>query len=134
MQEPSSDIPSGSMPRSVDVILRGDIVDKAKAGDRTVFTGTLVVVPDIVQLMKPGEKMQSTTNNGANMQRNDARAMDGVGGLKSVGAKDLSYKVVFIASSVHSADSRFGFSAADFTADDHENKENKPEIFSRAEI
>jgi len=57
MQEPSSDIPSGSMPRSVDVILRGDVVDKAKAGDRTVFTGSLVVVPDIVQLMKPGEKM-----------------------------------------------------------------------------
>jgi len=27
VQEHSSDIPAGSMPRSVDVILRGDIVD-----------------------------------------------------------------------------------------------------------
>ena len=44
------------MPRSVDVILRGDNVDKAKPGDRTVFSGSLVVVPDIVQLMKPGER------------------------------------------------------------------------------
>jgi DNA replication licensing factor MCM6 len=44
------------MPRSIDVILRGDIVDEAKPGDRTVFTGTLVVVPDIVQLLKVGER------------------------------------------------------------------------------
>jgi DNA replication licensing factor MCM6 len=44
------------MPRSIDVILRGDIVDEAKPGDRTIFTGTLVVVPDVVQLLKVGEK------------------------------------------------------------------------------
>ena len=56
LQELSGDIPAGSMPRSVDVILRGDCVDKAKPGDRTVFSGSLVVVPDIVQLMKPGER------------------------------------------------------------------------------
>jgi DNA replication licensing factor MCM6 len=35
--------------------------------------------------------------------------MDGVTGLKRLGVKDLSYKMVFIANSVHSADSRFGF-------------------------
>ena len=60
LQESSADIPAGSMPRSIDVILRGDTVDKAKPGDRAVFSGTLVVVPDIVQLMKPGEKQTST--------------------------------------------------------------------------
>ena len=60
LQELSTDIPAGSMPRSIDVIVRGDTVDKAKPGDKTIFTGTLVVVPDIVQLMKPGEKHQST--------------------------------------------------------------------------
>ena len=36
------------MPRVIDVVLRGEIVDQAKPGDRTIFTGTLVVVPDIV--------------------------------------------------------------------------------------
>ena len=56
LQELSIDIPAGSMPRSIDVILRGDTVDMAKPGDRTVFSGTLIVVPDIVQLMKPGER------------------------------------------------------------------------------
>lgn len=45
-----------------------------------------------------------------NMKRNDTRNMDGVTGLKKLGVKDLSYKMVFMANSVHSADSRFGFS------------------------
>ncbi len=57
VQEDSKDIPSGSMPRSIDVILRNEIVDKAKPGDNCRFTGTLLVVPDIVSLTKPGEKM-----------------------------------------------------------------------------
>ena len=48
VQEHSGDIPAGSMPRSLDVIMRGEIVDHAKPGDRTIFTGNLVVVPDIV--------------------------------------------------------------------------------------
>ena len=43
------------------------------------------------------------------MKRNETRNMDGVSGLKKLGVKDLSYKLVFIANSVHSSDSRFGF-------------------------
>lgn len=97
------------MPRSIDVILRGDIVDEAKPGDRTVFTGMLVVVPDIVQLLKVGERQQMSNNEPTNMQRsNEGRTMDGVGGLARTGVKDLSYKLVFIANSVHAHDSRFG--------------------------
>lgn len=97
------------MPRSLEVILQGEIVDQANPGDRTIFTGNLVVVPDIVQLLKPGEKAQASSLNTAKMRRNEARTMDGVTGLKRLGVKDLSYKLVFIANSVHSADSRFGF-------------------------
>jgi DNA replication licensing factor MCM6 len=52
------------------------------------------------------------------MKRNDARTMDGVTGLKRLGVKDLSYKLVFVANSVHSSDSRFGFS--NVSADDEE--------------
>ena len=59
LQEYSSDIPAGSMPRSIDIILRGETVDSSKPGDRAIFTGMLVVVPDIVQMYKPGEKYQS---------------------------------------------------------------------------
>jgi len=57
IQEHSGDIPAGSMPRSLDVILRNEIVDQAKPGDRCIFTGTLIVVPDIVSMLKPGEKV-----------------------------------------------------------------------------
>jgi hypothetical protein len=43
------------------------------------------------------------------MARSDMKPMDGVGGLKETGIRDLSYKMVFIASYVVTADSRFGF-------------------------
>lgn len=69
--------------------------------------------------MKPGEKAQSSGINTAKMKRNDAKNMDGVTGLKKLGVKDLSYKLVFVANSVHSADSRFGFANAN-SADDEE--------------
>lgn len=57
--------------------------------------------------------------------------MDGVAGLKRLGVKDLSYKLVFIANSVHAADSRFGFSSVN-SADDEE-KEEQTRQFSIAE-
>ena len=98
------------MPRSIDVILRGEIVDLSKPGDKAIFTGILVEVPDIVQLLKPGEKSQSQAIDTKNMKRNgDVKALDGVTGLKKIGKKDLSFKIVFITSSVYSADSRFRF-------------------------
>jgi len=97
------------MPRSIEVILRGEIVEMAKPGDRSIFTGTLVVVPDVHQLMKPGEISQTSKLNTSNMKRNDNKQMDGVTGLKRLGIKDMNYKLVFIANSVHSEDSRFGF-------------------------
>ena len=112
------------MPRSIDVILRGEIVDYTKPGDKAVFTGKLVVVPDIVQLLKPGEKVTSSNVDTTRMKRNDANTLDGVTGLKKIGVKDLSYKMVFIASSVKSGDSRFGFSANKGDEDDSdEDKE-----------
>lgn len=42
----------------MDVILRHDAVETAKAGDKMVFTGQLVVVPDVSVLSAPGEKVQ----------------------------------------------------------------------------
>jgi DNA replication licensing factor MCM6 len=69
----------------------------------------LVVVPDIVQLLKPGEKVTSSNVDTTRMKRGETSHLDGVTGLKKIGVKDLSYKMVFIASSVSNADSRFGF-------------------------
>lgn len=47
----------------------------------------------------------------AKMARSEMKPMDGVSGLKETGIRDLSYKMVFIASNVVTADSRFGFNA-----------------------
>lgn len=35
---------------SVDVILRHEVVERAKAGDKMLFSGTLIVIPDVSQL------------------------------------------------------------------------------------
>ena len=116
------------MPRSIDVILRGEIVDMTKPGDKAVFTGKLVVVPDIVQLLKPGEKYTSSNMDTTKMKRDQNKTMDGVTGLRKIGVKDLSYKMVFIASSVNTGDTRFGFS--NDTADDEENAQDVEKMFT----
>ena len=59
------------------------------------------------------------------MQRNDARNMDGVTGMKRLGVKDLSYKLVFIANSVHAADSRFGFTNVNSAEEEEEQDQLK---------
>ena len=85
------------MPRSVDVILRHGAVDKAKAGDRIFFTGSLVVVPDIKQLYKAGQVPVSASRaaNGRGMGSGE-----GVTGLKALGVRDLTFRTAFIAQSV----------------------------------
>ena len=58
VQQNPKDIPTGSMPRSIDIILRGDLVETVKPGDKVNFIGNIIVVPDITALSKPGEKVQ----------------------------------------------------------------------------
>jgi DNA replication licensing factor MCM6 len=41
VQENADEIPPGSMPRSIEVICRNDIVETAKAGDKVIFTGII---------------------------------------------------------------------------------------------
>ncbi|RCI08908.1 hypothetical protein L249_4929 [Ophiocordyceps polyrhachis-furcata BCC 54312] len=97
IQENSSEIPTGSMPRTLDVILRGEIVDRAKAGEKCVFTGALIVVPDISQLGLPGVKTTSVRDD-RGLPRGAADAGgSGVTGLKALGVRDLSYRLAFLA-------------------------------------
>ena len=50
IQENSSEVPRGAMPRSMDVILRNEIVETAKAGDKVIIVGMPIVIPDVSQL------------------------------------------------------------------------------------
>ncbi|XP_072979096.1 DNA replication licensing factor MCM6 [Typha angustifolia] len=104
MQETSKEIPAGSLPRSLDVILRHEIVEKARAGDTVIFTGTVVAVPDVMALTSPGERAECRRE--SSQRRNASGAQEGVRGLKALGVRDLSYRLAFIANSVQVADGR----------------------------
>lgn len=94
VQENSSEIPTGSMPRTIDVILRGEIVDRAKAGEKCIFTGTLIVVPDVSQLGLPGVRPTAVRDD---QNRNGNGNDSGVTGLKGLGVRDLTYRLAFLA-------------------------------------
>ena len=96
IQENSSEIPTGSMPRTLEVIMRGEIVDRAKAGEKCIFTGALIVIPDVSQLGLPGLRPTAIRDD-----RNAPRGADvggsGVTGLKALGVRDLTYRMSFLA-------------------------------------
>ncbi|KAL3235288.1 DNA replication licensing factor MCM6 [Nakaseomyces bracarensis] len=96
IQENSNEIPTGSMPRTLDVILRGDAVDRAKPGDRCQFTGTEIVVPDVTQLGLPGVKPSASLDT-RGIARSSEGLNNGVTGLRSLGVRDLTYKISFLA-------------------------------------
>jgi DNA replication licensing factor MCM6 len=96
VQENSDEIPPGSMPRSIDVIVRNEMVEKAKAGDQCVFTGTLVVIPDGSALARAGEAPKATRRSSGG----PSDAGGGIKGLKSLGVRELTYRTCFVASSV----------------------------------
>ncbi|GKA20463.1 DNA replication licensing factor MCM6 [Tanacetum coccineum] len=104
MQETSKEIPAGSIPRSLDVILRHDSVEQARAGDTVVFTGTVVVIPDILALVTPGERAECRREGAQG--GNSGSVQEGVKGLQALGVRDLSYKLAFIANSVQICDGR----------------------------
>lgn len=93
VQESSDEIPPGSMPRSMDVIVRNEMVERAKAGDACVFTGSLVVLPDGSAMARSGEAPQRLSQ-----QQNNGNG--GVQGLKALGVRELTYRTCFVASSV----------------------------------
>jgi len=53
-------VPAGSLPRTTDVILRHDVVESARAGDKVVFTGNVIVVPDVGAISTPGERVEAS--------------------------------------------------------------------------
>ena len=100
VQENADEIPPGSMPRSVDVVLRHSAVEKAKAGDKAYFTGSLIVIPDISQLFSAGQVPATTGRTSGNAGPGGRTAGEGVTGMRALGVRDLTYRVAFLAQSV----------------------------------
>ena len=64
-----------------DVSLRVDLDPLSQAGDRCIFAGSLVVVPDVAQLAAPGEKVEI-------VNKVDTRnPTEGIAGLKALGVE-----------------------------------------------
>eukprot|EP00804_Cyclotella_cryptica_P006107 CCRYP_010728-RA/>CCRYP_010728-RA protein AED:0.05 eAED:0.09 QI:0/0.33/0/1/1/1/4/0/979 len=98
VQENADEIPPGSMPRTIDAVVRNEMVERAKAGDRVVLTGSLVVVPDGSALARAGEAAR------ASMEDRGKEAAGGGGGgvrgLGVLGVRELTYRTCFVACSV----------------------------------
>ena len=77
---------------------------QAKAGDKVIFTGTLIVVPDVSALSRSGESAQSVRGGGGSRDSNG----EGVRGLKTLGCRDMTYRLAFLSCSVQSSEHRFG--------------------------
>ncbi|XP_020376820.1 DNA replication licensing factor MCM6-like [Rhincodon typus] len=104
IQETQAELPRGSIPRSVEVILRAEAVESAQAGDKCDFTGMLIVVPDVSQLTTPGIRAET----GSRVSGAEGYETEGVRGLRALGVRDLSYKLAFLACHVAQTNPRFG--------------------------
>ncbi len=58
--------------------------------------GSLIAVPDINSLLKAGERAEMHLR-GETMRKGNIQQMDGVSGLKSLGVRELNYKLIFVA-------------------------------------
>merc|ERR1719270_2371183 len=74
-------------------IQEAQAVDTAQPGDRCEFVGSLIVVPDVGAINLPGA--QAETSN-----RHRGEQAEGMRGLKSLGVRDLHYRMAFLACSV----------------------------------
>ena len=102
VQEHATHIPPGSMPRSMDVIVRNEMVERCKAGDKSIFCGTLAVIPDGSALARAGEATQAARTRPSDAAKGGG---GGVRGLAACGVRELTYRTCFVATSVLSADS-----------------------------
>ncbi|MCI24815.1 DNA replication licensing factor MCM6-like, partial [Trifolium medium] len=73
---------AGCLPRSLDVILRHENVEHARAGDMVIFTGTIVVIPDILPLASPGKRSECRRE--ASQRKGSTSGNEGVTGLKAL--------------------------------------------------
>jgi len=78
----------------MDVIVRDEMCERCKPGDKVMVTGCLIVVPDVPSLMSPSELKQHVRRS-LNTRTDAAGAGEGVRGLKGLGNRDLNYKLSF---------------------------------------
>lgn len=89
-------MPPGSLPRAMDVILRHEMVETVRPGDKAVFTGSLIVIPDMGAFQAPGERTLLQSH----LPQTAAPVGRGVSGISTTGSRELHYKLAFLANHV----------------------------------
>ncbi|CAM8945504.1 unnamed protein product [Rhodiola kirilowii] len=105
------------------------LLRQARAGDTVIFTGTVVVIPDIMALASPGERAEVSRESG--QKKGSGIGQEGVRGLRALGVRDLSYRLAFIANSVQIEDGRRDNDIRNRKkdADEDESQQFSPEEF-----
>ncbi|XP_063072929.1 DNA replication licensing factor MCM6 [Engraulis encrasicolus] len=104
IQETQAELPRGSIPRTMDIILRAEAVESAQAGDKCDFIGSLIVIPDVAQLATPGVRAETSARTAGTQGYEN----EGLRGLKALGVRELTYKLAFLACHVAPTNPRFG--------------------------
>lgn len=89
----------------MEIILRAETVESVQAGDRYDFTGTPIVVPDVGALSMPGARAEPASRH----KMGDSN-IEGIRGLKSLGVRELNYRMAFLACSVMPTNTRVNHS------------------------
>ncbi|KAJ3040792.1 MCM DNA helicase complex subunit mcm6 [Rhizophlyctis rosea] len=129
IQENVNEVPSGAMPRSMDVILRNETVELGKAGDKVIIYGTPIVIPDVGQLVGNRSEMQRADAGGRGRD-----GFDGVSGLKALGVRELTYKMTFLGTFIRAAQQKDTLSALHDLDDTADAEKIVKEQFSEAEL
>ncbi|KAI6187141.1 DNA replication licensing factor MCM6 [Aphelenchoides besseyi] len=110
IQEAQEEIPLGCIPRTFEIIVRGELVESAQPGDHCDFIGMLINLPDVGVMAVPGLRAESKNRKAGNDNT------DGFRGLKSLGVRDMNYKSAFYA--VNITHSNILISGIEFTHDE----------------
>ncbi|KAK7253426.1 minichromosome maintenance subunit [Aureococcus anophagefferens] len=92
LQEAPDEIPAGSLPRSMDVLVRDEMVEQVKAGDKIVATGAWPSCPTRA-VWRAGEATVSSRTGQDGMAQ-------GVTGTKQAGSREMTYRLLFMGSSI----------------------------------
>lgn len=102
LQEPSGELQSAALPRSIDVIARHSLVDSVYAGDVVLVTGALIAVPDLPALLKPGELPRSVTRQMQQRRTESSSAAEALRGVKGLGVRELNFRICLLALNIES--------------------------------
>ena len=83
------------MPRSLEIILRHEQVERAKAGDKCTFTGQLIVLPDISKFSTMSSARVRGGNkdgSGGGGSKANRDVGGGISGVKNLGVRDMTVK------------------------------------------